>query len=326
MQSILKKVFSFACARNFNSNNRSIDSSTKSQTDVCANVSETIWENLITLNSDVEPGFEVLPRASFHLEADERKDEWTDLDYADALERDEFPLPLTQDREGYYGPDHFSYWASGLKDARLLIDAVEKHGTGQLKAFLDLGCASGRVLRHVALEKPECRAIGCDINRLHVEWCNANLPDNCSVFQNHSVPTLPLEDNSLDAVTAYSVFTHIEAVETAWLSEIRRVLKPGGIAWLTVHTEHTLQSMNDDWPLWRPTMEHPKAMRLLDQSRNFACDRLVLRWLNNRSYSSNVFYKSEYLTSRWTRILELVELRRCFPSFQDVMLMRKPHL
>ncbi len=106
-------------------------------------------------------------------------------------------------------------------------------------------------MRHVALENPGCRAMGCDINRLHVEWCNAHLPANCSAFQNHSVPSLPIEDNSLDAVTAYSVFTHIEAIETAWLAEIRRVLKPGGIAWLTVHTEKTLQDMNEDWPLWR---------------------------------------------------------------------------
>lgn len=283
-----------------------------------------IWENLVTLNSDVEPNFELLSRAGEYLATDSRAADWGDLNYHAALERDHYPIPETADREGYYGTDHFSYWASGLKDARLLDDVVRRHGTGELKACLDLGCASGRVLRHLALENPNCRAIGCDINRLHVEWCNAHLPPNCSVFQNHSIPSLPIEDNSLDAVTAYSVFTHIEALETGWLAEIRRVLKPGGIAWLTVHTEHTLADMNEGWPLWKPTMDHPDSPSLLDENRNFKGDRMVLRWLAERSYSSNVFYKSDYLTSHWTRQLELLELRRRHPSFQDVMLMRKP--
>ncbi|MDH4984422.1 class I SAM-dependent methyltransferase [Aminobacter anthyllidis] len=282
-----------------------------------------IWENLVTLNSDAEPAFELLASASNYYETDSRKLDWVNLDFAEALQRDLSPLPATRDREGYYGDDHFSYWASGLFDARHLIAAADQHGTG-MEAYLDLGCASGRVLRHIALERPNCRAIGCDINRLHVEWCNSNLPANCIAFQNHSVPSLPLEDNSLDVVSAFSVFTHIEALETAWLAEIRRVLKPGGLAWLTVHTEGTLRGMNESWPLWRPTMEHPSAATQLDAERNFKGNRLVLRWHSDRSYSSNVFYKSEYLTSHWGRILDLIELRRRFPNFQDVMLMRKP--
>ena len=176
----------------------------------------TIWENLITLNSDVEPAFSLLEQASVYHDRDQRLSEWVDLDYRDAMSRDHYPLPLIEDREGYYGQDHFSYWASGLRDARLLLDAATEFGTGEIEAYLDLGCASGRVLRHIALERPGCRAIGCDINRLHVEWCNAHLPDNCSAFQNHSVPSLPIEDNSLDAVSAYSVFPHLEALATAW--------------------------------------------------------------------------------------------------------------
>lgn len=282
-----------------------------------------IWENFICLNSDVEPTFHNLGPAKDHFDTDTVRDQWAYLDYGPALERDQYPLPDIADREGYYGPNHFSYWASGLADARYLIEAAGQVGCGT-DTYLDIGCASGRVLRHMALERPGARSIGCDINRLHVEWCNAFLPPDCMVFQNHSVPSLPLEDNSVDIVSAFSVFTHIEALETAWLTEIRRILKPGGMAWLTVHTEHTLKSMTEDWPLWRPTMEHPDSATLLNEDRNFSGNRLVLRWHADRSYSSNVFYQSDYLVSRWSRILELVELKRCFPNFQDVMLMRKP--
>lgn len=284
---------------------------------------QTIWENFISLNSDVEPNFNLLAPAREYLDTDSRKLDWTELDFSEALSRDQYPLPATNDREGYYGDDHFSYWASGLFDARQLIKVAETQGIG-INSYLDLGCASGRVLRHIALERPDCKTVGCDINRLHIEWCNSYLPKNCMAFQNHSIPSLPIEDNSLDMVSAFSVFTHIEALETGWLAEIRRVLKPGGLAWLTVHTEGTLMAMDQNWPLWRPTMEHPVAKIALDEQRNFSGDRLVLRWHAHRSYSSNTFYKSEYLKSRWTRFLDLIELRPRFPDFQDVMLMRKP--
>ncbi len=170
----------------------------------------TIWENLITLNSEVEPNFDLLGPAREHYATDSRKDEWASLDFKEALERDNGPLPLTKDREGYNGPDHFSFWAGGLRDARLLLGVAVQHGV-TVNDYLDFGCASGRVLRHMALERPESRATGCDINRLHVEWCNAHLPSNCLVFQNHSIPSLPLPDDSVDVVSAYSVFTHIEA-------------------------------------------------------------------------------------------------------------------
>lgn len=282
-----------------------------------------IWENLVCLNSDVEPSFSLLAPAEAFRATDARMSEWESLDYEAALERDTWPLPATDDREGYYGSDHFSYWASGLTDARYLLAAASTHGVTDPTSYLDLGCASGRVLRHMALERPGMRALGCDINRLHVEWCNRHLPSGCTVFQNHSIPSLPLPDNSVDIASAYSVFTHIEAVETAWLMELRRVLRPGGIAWITVHSELTLQEMKPDWPLWNPVMLHHEAAVKLDAGRGFVGDRLVLRWRSDRSYSSNVFYKLDYLRATWSRFFEISEVRRRFPSFQDVLILRK---
>jgi SAM-dependent methyltransferase len=283
-----------------------------------------IWENFISLNNEYEKSFTLVSAAKNHHAASERLSWWADMDYAAALERDTFVLPVAEDREGYYGDDHFSYWASGLKDARLLLETAARLGIPEPKAFLDLGCATGRVTRHTALERPGMRTLGCDINRLHVEWCNAHLPPNVTTFQNTSIPSLPLESNSVDLVTAYSVFTHIEAMETSWLMELRRILRPGGIAWITLHTEGTLRDLEPDWPLWAPVMQHPEADRRFDATgRTFAGDRLVLRWLSGRSYSSNVFYKEAHVRSHWARIMELAEFHRRHPLFQDVVILRK---
>ncbi len=282
-----------------------------------------IWEDLVALNSGKEPNFNLLGPAKDYYEQDARKSEWEALDYAAALQADTHPLPDTKDREGYYGPHHFSYWASGLVDARNLLDAADKYEV-DLRDYLDIGCASGRVIRHVPTDRPDVNTMGCDINRLHVEWCNRHLDARCKVFQNHSIPSLPLASGSVDLVSAFSVFTHIEAFETTWLMEIARILRPGGIAWLTVHTEDTLTDMHEGWPLWTPIMKHPDIDTLIDAERRFEGDRLVVRWHSDRSYSSNVFYKKDYLKSVWGRFFNVLELRRRFPRFQDVLILQKP--
>lgn len=282
-----------------------------------------IWEDLVSLNSQQEPDFTVLEPAKTWWEADAKRAEFDalNLGYENALDKDTYPLPETKDREGYYGPHHFGYWAGGFQDASNLLNCASEYGV-DVKNYLDIGCASGRVLRHIENIKPGVDALGCDINRFHVEWCNRYLSNSVRAFHSHSIPNLPIEDNSLDMVSAFSVFTHIESFETAWLMEISRVLRPGGLAWITVHTENTLEDMHEGWPLWKPVMNYPELPSIVKEDRTFDGDRLVVRWRSDRSYSSNVFYKRAYLEGVWGRFLEVVEVRRRFPRFQDVLICR----
>lgn len=286
-------------------------------------MSATIWEDLVSLNSHADNEFEVLGPARDYRETDGRLNEWAseNLDFESALDRDICPLPETKDREGYYGPHHFSYWASGLRDMRNVMQATERLGV-EVQSYFDFGCASGRVIRHFLANYPQMEVIGCDINRRHVEWCTKYLPLKGIVFQSHSLPALPIPDNSLDAVSAFSVFTHIEAFESAWLMELRRILKPGGIAWVTVHTELTLAAMTPGWPLYKALAKHPKYEKMEDKAAMHD-DRLVFRWHNDRSYSSNVFYRREYLERTWDRILKIKEFHHRLPVFQDVVVMQK---
>tara|TARA_R110002051_G_scaffold139514_1_gene212208 strand:- start:25039 stop:25899 length:861 start_codon:yes stop_codon:yes gene_type:complete len=281
------------------------------------------WENFISLNSHSEPAFVPLEPAAAHLEADSRRHWWDSVDYEAALEKDVFPLPSTGDREGYYGDHHFSYWASGLSDKNDLLAAARQHNV-PVDSFLDFGCASGRVTRHFGIQHPEIRIFGCDINRMHVEWCNRYLPHEITTFQNHSIPVLPLPENSISMMSAYSVFTHIEAFETTWLMELKRILKPGGLAWITVHTDLTLNEMDETWPLYNAVNRHPKKAELLSPTNDFEGDRLVLRYRSEKSYTSNVFYKKEYLKRTWSRFFTILEFRHRFPRYQDVLLLQKP--
>lgn len=285
---------------------------------------QDVWEDFIAIGSRGARVFEVLGPAADYRAGDTHTD-WTGEGPAlvDALAQDSWPLPVTQDREGYYGPHHFSYWASGYRDSRILRECCDRLGV-TLRDYLDFGCASGRVIRHFAAHVDGVEVMGCDINRRHVDWVAQHLSPSITVFQNHSIPTLPLPDDSVDLVSAYSVFTHVEAFETTWLMELRRVLRPGGIAWVTVHTERTWESMAPGWPLHQALSKHPEFTPYESDRGELPQDRLVFRWHGNRPYTSNVFYTRDYIRRMWGRIMDVVEEHHRLPGFQDVVVLRKP--
>jgi hypothetical protein len=73
------------------------------------------------------------------------------------LERDTYCLPATVDRENYHGERHYDWWLSGLKDFLLIQRKLEEHGAPLTAgdSLLELGCASGRVLRHFAVQRQD---------------------------------------------------------------------------------------------------------------------------------------------------------------------------
>lgn len=282
------------------------------------------WEDLISLNtwkhdaSDVE----LLSKASTWIDSDNHGTDWHsfDLPIEKAFEKDKAPLPITKDREGYYGDHHFSYWASGLRDMKNLLDCAAKYEVN-VESYLDFGCASGRILRHFLYNSNIMELYGVDINRSHIDWINFNLDNGIIAFQNTSIPYIQLPDSSVDLISAYSVFTHIEAFETAWLMELNRIIKPNGLAWITIHSDKTWMEIDDSWPLFNALKNHPDYKKIEDKTI-MSGDRLVFRWHNDSSYSSNVFYSFDYIKSVWGRIFEIVEIKRRFPEYQDVIILK----
>ncbi len=283
------------------------------------------WEDQISLNSFDDSALASCPPVIEHIELnDNRVDLFpylTPEEIQEHIEKDVFPIPETKDREGYYGPNHYNYWASGLRDCLIVKEIVNKEGVG-LDSFLDIGCATGRVIRHLIVNEPNTELYGCDINFRHIRWILEFLGNRARVFQNTSVPTLPIPDASISVVTAYSVFTHIEAFELTWLMEIRRIMKRGAIAYVTVNTDYTLKTMQEHWPLYGHISRHKdfdKSILTESMTRN----RYVFRWHMNKSYSSQVILNTDYIRNVWSRYFDIVDIIRQHPGFQDVVLLRK---
>ena len=249
---------------------------------------------------------------------------------AACVDRDTAPLPATADREGYHADRHYDYWLSGLTDWRTIHGALERHGTplADGDGVLEFGCASGRVLRHFLAQPPEVDLWACDINGAHVDWVRRHLADaRVKAFVNAPEPPLPIPDEALALVFAFSVFTHIDEAELAWLAELRRVLRPGGVAFLTVHTDHTWSHLKPDWALWDALIDRDVVDREVTPelfSRPMPSEREVFRWKRRGTYSKNVFHHTDYLREVWGEVFELAEVRREAAGYQDaVVLVRR---
>jgi 8-oxo-dGTP diphosphatase len=63
---------------------------------------------------------------------------------------------------------------------------------------------------------------------------------------NGPLPPLPYAESSFDLVYGVSVFTHLsEEHQRAWLPELRRILKPGGLLLLSFHSKNVWQPLDD---------------------------------------------------------------------------------
>jgi SAM-dependent methyltransferase len=106
------------------------------------------------------------------------------------------------------------------------------------RAVLDIGCGTGRLLLGWHAEDPSRKLAGVDINADLIAWDKANMPNAAEWLVSGLEPPLPFADASFDLIQLVSVFTHLPLhIQQMWVGEIRRLLRPGGQAIVTLHGE-----------------------------------------------------------------------------------------
>ena len=124
-----------------------------------------------------------------------------------------------------------------LSDFEDALASVGRH-LGDFRDVLDFGCGCGRVTRWLRAEYPQLAIAGCDIDPPAVEWIRREMP-GVAAHVNGGLPPLPFDDAAFDLVLGYSVFSHLdETYQDAWLTELRRVARPGATLLLTVHADY----------------------------------------------------------------------------------------
>jgi len=242
------------------------------------------------------------------------------------IARDSYPIPCATDREGYSPGYDGVYWMSGLEDYLKIMEVAKRYDVKPRSVF-DFGCASGRVIRHFAAQSDVPEIWGSDINARHIRWLFENMPHTVKPIFNHCIPTLPIRDNSVDIISAFSVFTHIDTFETCWLAELRRIMSDDGIAYLTVHNE-------DTWEVIRDQVDNEKnrlvqSMLKIDPTvreklqEPMADTRTVYRFAQSGPYRAQVFHSNNYLQQVWGRFFEIEEILPGHHVRQTVLVLRK---
>lgn len=97
------------------------------------------------------------------------------------------------------------------------------------KRVLDFGCGCGRTLRYLLPEAEHSEIWGCDIDGTSIDWLDDHLSPPMHFFQNRVEPPIAQAEGVFDFIYALSVFSHLTDAWSAWLLELRRLLKPDGI-------------------------------------------------------------------------------------------------
>jgi SAM-dependent methyltransferase len=121
-----------------------------------------------------------------------------------------------------------AYGATGIEKR---IDALRSVWRLEGEALLDVGCGNGAYT--IELAGGFARTIGIDIESKRLGEFTHRAADLPSVaVEKMSAEALAFEDETFDVVTAIEVIEHIEELDLA-LSEIHRVLRPGGALCIT---------------------------------------------------------------------------------------------
>jgi SAM-dependent methyltransferase len=146
-------------------------------------------------------------------------------------------------REDFY-PDYFRledrhWWFVGrCRIVTGLLDAALEPRRRDGRRVLDVGCGTGTMLSH--LERYG-EVSGVEADEQAVEFCRGR---GITAVQQADPPPLPFEDGRFDLVTALDVLEHVEEDERL-LAEMRRVLRPGGVALVTVPAFRALWGSQD---------------------------------------------------------------------------------
>jgi ubiquinone/menaquinone biosynthesis C-methylase UbiE len=180
---------------------------------------------------------------------------------------------------------------------------------------LELGVAGARMLRCLEDVADKAEIWGTDISGEHILWCKQNLSPPFHFCVTTTTPHLPFADNYFDLIYAGSVFTHIDDMYDTWMYELRRVLKPGGRAYITIHDNHTIKMLSDE--------------RNLDLSKTLYCRE---DYFKNNDYGmftigrfmrSQVFFDTDYFTGHLKPFFDVLSVTPEAYGFQTAVLLQK---
>lgn len=202
-----------------------------------------------------------------------------------------------------------------------------------LITVLDFGCGWGRNIRFFLrdVEPANLWGIDCFSDAIQLchdtnQWANFKLID--------PLPPTAFPDDKFDLVYCYSVFSHLsEDAHKQWLTEFRRILKPGGLLIATTRPREFILMCaefrkNKDRAEWkrgalRAFLDTKQALADYD-SGNFLYDEVGGGGILDPSIYGEACIPKGYVLNRWTDQYEFIDYvddrKKCN---QNVIVVRK---
>ena len=152
------------------------------------------------------------------------------------------------------------WWHTGRRE--ILASFVEdlcRQVTDRRPRILDVGCGTGANLLMLSKYGD---AEGVDVSEDALAFCRERGLENVKLGAGEE---LPYEDGTFDLVTAFDVVEHMDD-DLAGLTEMRRVLRPGGRVLLFVPAFMFLWGLQDDVSNHRRRYRLPELRRVLEQA------------------------------------------------------------
>jgi SAM-dependent methyltransferase len=160
------------------------------------------------------------------------------------------------------------WWFRGK---RLLLEALLARAGVETGRMLDVGCGTGGILRSLAHRGD---VVGIDYAEIGLRFCRTKgLRDVLRA----SALALPFRDGVFDLCVLMDILEHVDE-EALLLSEVRRVLRPGGVAILSVPAFQALWSPHDE------VFEHRRRYRKRELVARVRESGLAVEWASYTNF------------------------------------------
>lgn len=181
------------------------------------------------------------------------------------------------------------------------------------KNILDFGCGPGRVISNFLNEGIFVH--GTDIDEKAISYCRRKFPQG-EWEVNQWAPPLVYKSNFFDFIYSVSVFSHInEDLQKKWLKEISRILKPDGLAIISVHGKNCFGKLD---AAEISLLTEKGFYHKIGNKGFFKTDGLP------DDYQTS-YQTVEYIKREWLSFFECIDIHETgIGNHQDAIILRKP--
>ena len=217
-----------------------------------------------------------------------------------------------------------SFVSQGYKIFKSLDPYLKTLGVGS--RVLDMGIGVCRVSSQAYLIYCDTLELhGCDVDETAIRYLSEHFPKLNAIATSH-YPPLPYPSHYFDLVYSISLWTHFcEQDQHRWLEEVSRVLKPGGIALISIAGETSLKAYQDrSHPLWQGVSWEDviNAGILYRQYSTSTLDTACPG--TNRDYGGTLL-SIAWVKENFSRYLKIVKTEPAVISRQDLVVLVKEH-